>query len=102
MIFGLAFYKSPSDDTHVRVNWDNLIFSSGEIAAYLWTGLEVLKDNDVPLSRKPTSIIFNRSCAKNISNVIEIINEDRISPIASIRPKRKKPNRLSLNESIII
>lgn len=42
---GVAFYGPAESD-----NWENLIFSSGKIATYLWAGLPVLTDVDDDLT----------------------------------------------------
>lgn len=42
---GVAFYGPAESD-----NWENLIFSSGKIATYLWAGLPVLTDVDDALT----------------------------------------------------
>jgi|ERR1035437_1564667 hypothetical protein len=51
---GLAFYKNPSSTD----NFENMIFSSGKIASYLWAGLAVMTNIDCELTRKPPFIII--------------------------------------------
>ena len=46
---GLALYKGDPNSP----NWQNLLFSSGKTAAYLWAGLAVMTNIDHPLTRKP-------------------------------------------------
>lgn len=46
---GLALYQNLVGST----NWENMIFSSGKIASYLWAGLAVLTNIDHPHTQKP-------------------------------------------------
>ncbi len=68
---GLALYKAPDDNPVARVNWDNLIFSSGKIAAYLWSGLAVITNIDSLLSRKPPFLYIDVITAENIAYALK-------------------------------
>lgn len=76
---GLALYNNPSDSG----NFENLIFSSGKIAAYLWNGLGVLTNINHPLTQNPPFIYLERLEPANLQNAIEFYRQDQKSFIES-------------------
>jgi len=69
---GIAFYKNLTGTD----NFENLIYSSGKIASYLWAGLAVMTNIDCPLThRRPflfvrefSMVDFTESCNKYQNN----------------------------------
>jgi ubiquinone/menaquinone biosynthesis C-methylase UbiE len=57
---GLAFYKTLDEGA----NWNNLLFSSGKIASYLWNGCAVITNIDHELTRNPPFILV-----KNLTDI---------------------------------
>ncbi len=64
---GLAFYRGPSGN----VNWDNLIFSSGKIASYLWAGLPILTNIDHAHTKKPPFLYVDSISTQAVRAVID-------------------------------
>jgi hypothetical protein len=63
---GLAFYKNYINSP----DWENLIFSSGKIASYLWVGLAVLTNISHPLTLSPPFLYVEPSNPEQISQAI--------------------------------
>jgi hypothetical protein len=51
-------------------NWNNLIFSSGKIATYLWAGLAVLTNIDHPLTKSPPFLYIPEITSEAILNAL--------------------------------
>lgn len=64
---GLAFYKSISGTS----NWENLLFSSGKIASYLWAGLAVMTNIKTPRTLVPPFLYLNDFSGFEIKNQLE-------------------------------
>jgi len=64
---GVAIYGMPS----ATGNFENMIFSSGKIAAYLWNGLAVLTNIDAPVTRKPPFLFLKNLDAESLGNALE-------------------------------
>ncbi|HOJ78365.1 MAG TPA: hypothetical protein PLZ08_10015 [Bacillota bacterium] len=64
---GLALYQSPS----ISGNFDNLIFSSGKIASYLWNGLAVITNIDHELTHQPPFLFIKEINELNLQNAFQ-------------------------------
>jgi len=70
---GLALYKKQINDT----NWENIIFSSGKIATYLWAGLPIITNIDEEITRKPPFLYISEITAAKLDESISKYNMDR-------------------------
>lgn len=70
---GLAFYKNYINST----DWDNLLFSSGKIASYLWAGLAVLTNIDHPHTQHPPFLYLNEITPACISEALETYKNNK-------------------------
>lgn len=70
---GLALYKKMSDSS----NWQGLLFSSGKISSYLWSGLAVMTNIDHPLTKQAPFIYLPELTPENISGALEAYDKQR-------------------------
>jgi hypothetical protein len=70
---GLAFYK----DLTGTGNFDNLILSSGKIAAYLWNGLAVFTNVVAPETEHPPFVYMGDFSGATITNGVESVLANR-------------------------
>jgi len=70
---GLALYRADSDLS----NWNNLLFSSGKIANYAWTGLAIMTNIDSPLTKEPPFIYVDEISPKSFEQSIKKYEIDR-------------------------
>ena len=86
---GLALYKKMSDSS----NWQGLLFSSGKIAAYLWSGLAVMTNIDHPLTKQAPFIYLPEFTPENISGALKKFDEQKdIYRSAALETARKYYN----------
>ncbi len=71
---GLAFYEDPRG----TANWQNLVFSSGKIANYLWAGLAVFTNLEHPLTRRPPFLALDPRRPEAIAQAVERVRQDRL------------------------
>ncbi len=69
---GIAFYKSPTDGP----NWENMLFSSGKIANYLWAGLGILTNIKDPALSQPPFLYIEDITHQNIQQCVEFYKEN--------------------------
>lgn len=79
---GIAFYKNIQGVD----NFENLIFSSGKIASYLWAGLAVMTNIDCELTKNFPFIFIGNLEPRNFINGLKIFqnNKDEIYKSAYI------------------
>ena len=70
---GLAFYKN----IHDTANFENLILSSGKVAAYLWSGLAVITNIRSEFSNRPPFVFVDLSDPGSLRDAVERIDADR-------------------------
>jgi hypothetical protein len=70
---GLAFYKNYINSS----DWDNLMFSSGKIASYLWAGMAVMTNILHPLSMRPPFLYVESINEVAVSDAILHYHVDR-------------------------
>jgi len=70
---GLALYKNYINTT----DWDNLLFSSGKIASYLWAGLAVFTNIDHPDTHYPPFLFIEKITTENISCALEEFKKNK-------------------------
>lgn len=70
---GVALYKNLSGSS----NWENLIFSSGKIASYLWAGLAVITNLDAPLTASPPFLKVDEITPDEVRAAVERYAHDR-------------------------
>lgn len=68
---GIAFYGAEHHNEMIAQNWQHLIFASGKIATYLWSGLAVLTNIDSPISRKPPFLYVDEISSEKLAAAIE-------------------------------
>lgn len=73
MDIGIALYSNVNNS----INWQNLIFSSGKIANYLWAGLAVITNIESELTSKPPFLKITNLKPSEISIVINQFNSSR-------------------------
>lgn len=74
---GLAFYDGPKNDPVIGANWQNLIFSSGKIASYLWSGLAVLTNIDSPISHQPPFLFLHEITPASLEQAVREFSAHR-------------------------
>lgn len=71
---GIALYKQDSDDD----NWQDLMFSSGKIATYLWAGLPVITNIRNSYTNKEPFLFINEITFDNIQIAVELYKSNRL------------------------
>lgn len=86
---GLAFYKNYINST----DWENLIFSSGKIASYLWAGLAVLTNILHPHTKNPPFLYVDSISVDSLSAAISEYSDNRsVYKVAAINHAKKYYN----------
>ncbi len=70
---GIAFYKNLEGTE----NFTNLIFSSGKIASYLWSGLAVLTNVEAPETKEPPFIYVRDFSEHEIKQGLHYVRDNR-------------------------
>lgn len=70
---GLAFYQNLTGSA----NFDNLILSSGKIAAYLWSGLPVLTNIRCDLSGRPPFVYVDLEDPATLKRAVDLVDRER-------------------------
>lgn len=70
---GVAFYKNLEGTE----NFTNLIFSSGKIASYLWSGLAVLTNVEAPETKEPPFIYVRDFSEHEIKQGLHYVRDNR-------------------------
>jgi hypothetical protein len=71
---GLAFYRLDEN----KINWQNLLFSSGKIATYLWAGLAVITNIDHELTHSAPFIFMDEITTNNLVYAFEKYQLDKL------------------------
>ncbi|GBG57989.1 hypothetical protein SPFL3102_01709 [Sporomusaceae bacterium FL31] len=71
---GLALYPSNEQSP----NWNNLIFSSGKIATYLWAGLPIITNVKSPITKCPPFLYIDEITTNCLENAFKLYSKDKM------------------------
>jgi len=95
---GVALYKNYCNST----DWENLIFSSGKIPSYLWSGLAILTNISHPHTKKPPFLYIDSISSDTISAAIDDYLENiPVYRVAAFEHAKKYYNLHHYMENIV-
>jgi len=68
-------------------NFENMLFSSGKIATYLWAGLAILTNIDTPLTHAPPFVLIRNWTGEGVCTALEPLT--RVGALATYREAAK-------------
>ena len=70
MDIGVALYSNVNN----TINWQNLIFSSGKIANYLWAGLAIITNIESDITLKPPFLKISNLEPRELNQALQQYN----------------------------